>query len=313
MKTGTLITILITLAGCGGGGNGTVDAGDGGKQDMGTALDAGGDGGGGGDDAGMACMANSKCEGTVPAGRQCVTTVTARLLAEDGKPVAGLPMSLCDKGLCLNGTTDAAGVVLFAPCRISNAPAFKLVDDPNWANFGTRIPDQPGYDYHDVKLTAMPKDGSILPKDIYTTGKGTIDMATTFASGPVSLQVAASTNVEVQPYVKDDQTGQFRAAEMTNPPPGVDPALKLAQFIAMGPAETKFDPPAAFTIQNTKGWAAGTMVEFFLNGLDITDKPVPYGGWGSIGTGVVSSDGKTITPDKGVGLSTLAIVGIRKK
>jgi hypothetical protein len=93
----------------------------------------------------------------------------------------------------------------------------------------------------------------------------------------------------------------------------VDAALGLELFFGLAPIETVLDPPAALAVSNSKGWPADAEVELFLLGLAPNATYAPYAGWKSLGAGHVSSDGKTITTDPGVGIPQLSIVGIRKK
>jgi hypothetical protein len=93
----------------------------------------------------------------------------------------------------------------------------------------------------------------------------------------------------------------------------VDPTLKLELLFAAVPLETRFCPAAHVSVPNSLNWPAGTNVEFFIHGLEISQEYALYGGWGKVSDGAVSADGKTVETAADGGLPILSNFGIRKK
>jgi hypothetical protein len=124
-------------------------------------------------------------------------------------------------------------------------------------------------------------------------------------SGAVTLQFAAG-SVTFDPTGPTDPSAQeFRAAAISPAmaPPGLDPALGVKALWGLAPANAMLSPAAAMEVPNPDiSWMPGTSVDFLANGAEASaTAPVPYGGWGRIGTGTVSADGKTVTTDTGAG------------
>ena len=66
------------------------------------------------------------------------------------------------------------------------------------------------------------------------------------------------------------------------------------------------------SVPNTTGWAAGTEVEFWIHGVSVKEEWAPYGGWGKVSDGKVSSDGSRVETNEGDGIPILSVIGIRK-
>jgi hypothetical protein len=104
----------------------------------------------------------------------------------------------------------------------------------------------------------------------------------------------------------------FRAAAVS--PAKLPPPLNatVAAAWALAPLHTTITPPAQLQLPNPSGWAAGAAVDVYINGTDTTKSPLaPWGAWGLLGTGAVSSDAQSIvlTPAQG-GLPEIAMVGV---
>jgi hypothetical protein len=131
------------------------------------------------------------------------------------------------------------------------------------------------------------------------------------SSGGVTLTLAANARVDVDflTYENESQQG-FRAAALP------EPALaQLKQgFVAgyaLAPLETRICPSPALSLENSSALAAGTVLELFMLGLNVTEEWAPYGRWLKVGEGLVSDDGKTLEFPEGVPL--LTAIGVREK
>jgi hypothetical protein len=284
-------------SGSGGGATGT------GPMDSGTTSDAASVDSGQQVDAGSC---GQSCPGTPPAGSMCTLSADAQLLDTKGAPVSGEIVLLCGLNLCSSPVrSNAQGKVVFDLCLNMKSPALKYLGHATYVSFGAAMT-QPVETFPAATLVALPSQGIALP-----SGAGSV------TSGPVTLQLASGTVTFDPTQPNDPNSVQFRAAEMTpaQAPPGLDPTLGVKALWGLSPVNAKLGSPAALTVPNPDptGWPAGTKVDFVLNGLDESPMPaVPYGGWGVIGTGTVSSDGKTITTDSGAGngLPILGLVGV---
>jgi hypothetical protein len=83
-------------------------------------------------------------------------------------------------------------------------------------------------------------------------------------------------------------------------------------FVAT-PQNATFCPPAELVVDNIAGWPPNTPVEVFVHGVDTAEQWAPFGGWGKVSDGAVSSDGTRVQTSPEGGLPTLSAIGIRKK
>ena len=272
-------------------------------MDLSQAPSSSADGGAMDDGGGPpACTAQTaSCRGDQKPGWQCVKTLDVRLVDEAGAPVVGATPNLCGKNLCLYKATDALGQAHIAACYWLDSPAFKLIGGHDWVSFAAAVPPMEVISLPDTSLTRLPATGADFP----AAGKALV-----VTSGAVSLAITASTSVTFDSLYGDDM--KLRAAELKQPPPGVDASLGLELFFGLAPIDTVLDPPAALTVPNRKGWAANSKVELFILGLAAQGTYAPYAGWKSVATGHVTSDGSSITTDAGTGIPQLSIVGIRQ-
>jgi hypothetical protein len=80
---------------------------------------------------------------------------------------------------------------------------------------------------------------------------------------------------------------------------------------ALAPLETVICPSPALSIENTAELAAGTELELFVQGLDVSEEWAGYARWQKAGEGSVSDDGATLEfPD---GVPVLTAIGVREK
>ena len=92
--------------------------------------------------------------------------------------------------------------------------------------------------------------------------------------------------------------------------PGVA-AHSLSLLYGVAPIDTLFCPAARVTVANQAGWPAGARVAFYILGDDTAQPWAPYGDWGLISHGAVSSDGATIVTSDGEGFPLLETFGVR--
>ncbi|MGH7297291.1 MAG: hypothetical protein ACRELB_20295 [Polyangiaceae bacterium] len=263
----------------------------------------------GGTDAGAgdeppACLASSACGQAPLTGQECVTTMSATVVDGTGAPVQGLPVFLCGTNLCSEPSRTAAdGTVEVAVCLPFAAPALKVFSDPQWAPFAALLPSGgPSFALGTVPVVALPAAGAAL-----ASGSGTV------TSGGVSVTLASATvTFDVEHPTPDSQL--FRVVAV--PPAELPSTLQGGVTAAWGlaPLNTKLVPAAQLALPNTPGWAAGAAVDVYIDGTDpsATPPPAPWGAWGLLGTGAVSSDGASIvlTPAQG-GLPEIAMVGVK--
>jgi hypothetical protein len=281
-----------------------------------TSTGAPADGGGGSDaaavDAGddvaaegpASCTATSACAQTPTATQQCVTTVSTTLLDPTGAAAGGIPVFVCGTNLCSAPKKTAAdGTVQLTLCLPLATPALKVFDDPAWGPFAAALQGAgPSFAVGSVTVTPLPSTGA-------TMAAGTASAT----SGGVTLSLAGTTvKFDVEHQSADSQ--MFRAATVN--PATLPPPLggQVTAAWALAPLNTKLTPAAQLQLPNPSGWAAGAAVDVYLNGTDTTTKTpfAPWGAWGLIGTGAVSTDGQSIvlTTAQG-GLPEIAMVGVK--
>jgi hypothetical protein len=233
--------------------------------------------------------------------------LSATVVDANGKPVPHLIAQACGTNLCLNGTTDGSGHVVIDANASETKPAFKYGDGVNYARF------------------ALPLAGPTVSVDLGSQA--------TFAFDPPALGVPLTPSAEatsrgftltlpadlepIQPDPFDFPTAdlqKFRAVEVpvAAAPAAVDGSLGFGLLVALTPSDTALCPPAKLTVPNSPGWPAGSLVEFFLHGIDVEEQWAPYGGWAKVSAGTVSADGASIATDPDGGLPQLSIVGVRR-
>jgi len=312
--------VSLLLAGaalsCSGAGGGANDA-PGGAGSGGVVAATGGGGGtgpGGGSGGELGCP---KGPGFAPTGApQLINHVTARLLDESGAPAAQVPVLVCGFGACSKpGTTSAQGEL----CTLDKAtglcspgmqpgleitrPALKYGLGIEHVKFAQLLP--PGSEHAVGDVTAFR-----LPE--VAQGAALVPGSTATSNG-VSVTLAPDTTLEHDLLVFDEPALLgFRATliPIAKAPGAVDPSLGFGILVGTTPVDTKLCPPAALSVPNTAGWAAGTEVEIWVHGVSILEDWAPYGGWGKLSNGRVSDDGTRVTSTGGVPI--LGLFGIRK-
>lgn len=257
----------------------------------------------GGESGPPACLATSTCAQAPAKGQECVTTMGATLVDPTGAPVAGLPVYLCGTNLCSEPVkTGSDGSVEVAACLPFASPAIKVFSDPAWGAFAALLHGPgPSFELSAVTLTPLPAQGATL-----ASGTGIV------ASGGVGLALAGTkVTFDVEHQTPDSQLFRAAAVEL-----GALPATLRGRVVAawaLAPLNTTLSPPAQLQLPNAASLPAGSAVDVYLNGTDTTKpSPVaPWGDWGLLGTGAVSSDGASIvlTTAQG-GLPEIAMVGV---
>lgn len=300
-----LPALLLAVAGCSSSDGGAAAGGEGGGAPAGD---------GGPSDGAKTCEAQNGS--APPAGWQCVKTVDAVLVGVDGAPLAGANVTACGRNICNYAKSDASGKVHFDVYQYMDAPAFKVPAETPYVQFAWLLPkEKEVHDLGTIKLVPLPVDGA----EIQDNGGMPTTAAQTVTNGGVSLELPAQTTITIDTLTLQTPDQQaFRALVLDDAqlPPSVDPSLGLGMVVSLGPLDTLVDPPAAITLPNPKGWAAGSQVELFLHGVDLTSAAkAPYGKWQAIGTGTVAQDGKSISSDPGAGngVPELSLLGVRPK
>jgi hypothetical protein len=235
-----------------------------------------------------------------------VLSVKGRVLDPNGAPIPKLLAQVCGTNLCINGTTDATGTALVdVGNKMLTNPAFKYGEGYKFARFAAPLPKGGAYEFADDNTTAaLPAQGAA-----FTPGQDAV-------SGGVTLSIPAGgvVNVDTLNYDMPDMQ-LFRAVEIpiAKAGPAVDKSLNLEILYGAGPIETTLCPAAAVSVPNTPNWPAGTAVEFFVHGVDVSEIYAPYGGWAKVSDGVVSADAKAVVTAKGGGLPIVSAFGVRKK
>jgi hypothetical protein len=304
------LALALTLAACSG-----TSGSSGRDRSPSTRSDAGPRPGA---DSGSAKL-GATCEaGPGYAGPKTVTPfshLSATVVDLDGHPAGKVTAQACGVNICLNGTTDVQGFIAIDQTANMTRPAFKYGGGQSYARFALPLGNEGSTAVVDVDLgeqrTAAfdsPEMGAPLTPGAQATSRG------------VTLTLAKSTAVTVDlfDYATPDLK-KFRAAEIpiARAPAAVDAALGLALVVALTPAGTTFCPRAGLSVPNTPGWPAGSRVEFFLHGVEVTEEFAPYGGWAKVSGGAVSGDGATVETDATgaadgpAGLPILSVVGAR--
>jgi hypothetical protein len=228
-----------------------------------------------------------------------------------GSPLADVTAQVCGTNLCLNGTTNARGRV-----TIDMAPdaggllakaAFKYGGGIDYVKFALPLAKSGTIDVdlgNEVTVAFDPPANGVA-----------LTPGTTATSHDVSLELPPDMNpVAPDPFDFDTPDLQkFRAAVFPQGalPAAVDPSLGLSIVIGLAPNVTELCPAAKMSVANTAGWPGGSRVEFWLHGVDVTEKWAPYGGWALVSTGSVTADGTRVETDENGGLPQLGVVGIR--
>jgi hypothetical protein len=236
-----------------------------------------------------------------------VVHVSATVIDENGAPVPHLLAQACGTNVCVNGSTDANGVVIIDTDAKEQKPAFKYGDGKTHAKFALPLRgDSPiSVDLGEQRTVAFdpPESGAELAPGKLASSRG------------VELLLASDANpVKPDPFEFDTpDLRKFRAAAVStlDAPAAVDTSLGLGILYALTPSGAALCPPAKLTLPNSANYPAGSAVELYLHGIDVAEDWAPYGGWAKVSDGMVSADGKTISTTEQGGLPALSAIGVR--
>lgn len=316
----TSLVFALALAGCGGGDDGAGGSGGsgatGGSGGTGGAAGSGGQAGGGAGGATPQCATGPGYKET-PAPMQ-VDSLNGKVTDLDGNPAGDTVTTVCGTDICIFGSTDTQGTVVtcdkatsictpgILPGQAIDKPAFKYGLGLNYAKFALLLPS--GQSVFDVGTQTTAKFPAM--------GSGADLSAGSDASNSgVTVSIPAGAKIKLEPDYITAEEKQFRAVEIptAKAPEAVDATLGFEMLVATTPVDTHFCPNAKLTVPNSPGWVAGTEVEFWVHGVNTEEDWAPYGGWGKVSAGTVSSDGNSIETADGEGIPLLSVFGIRKK
>ena len=229
-----------------------------------------------------------------------VGEVTGQLVDEQGDPAPSAHVQVCAKNVCYDATLNANGQFGHDYGEEMNAPACKYGDGKAWGKLA--LPLGAGdSDVGTLTVVALPDfaDGAPL-----VPGEAA-------SSGGVTLSLADDAIVEIDDLTYEDQSEWgFRAAPLSE-----TVLAQLGQDFVMGfalaPLETVICPSPVLSLENSAGLAAGTELELFMQGHDVSEEWAAYAGWEKVGEGQVTEDGSALEfPD---GLPALTSIGIREK
>lgn len=236
---------------------------------------------------------------------QRVDSLSAELVDRDGEPVANELVQVCGLDLCTNGGSDTQGRVSITPAQEFREPAFKFGEGRESARFAWLLPDEPELELGVVRTVRLPP----LATAVALTPGETItyeELVLTLAPGTKIQIDGLSFRTPEERGLRAVRVPLDRAPEVVQSGPG------LELVYATTPVETRFCPPATLAIPNDEGWDAGTEVELWLHGVDITEEFAPYGGWAKVSEAVVSADGERIETTE-PGLRVLGVLGFRRR
>jgi hypothetical protein len=232
--------------------------------------------------------------------------LSATVVDLDGNPVSKVTAQACGVNICLNGTTDGQGTVVIDQTAKMVRPAFKYGGGQAYAKFALPLEAASAVNVDlGVERTVAfdpPDEGASLTPGTKATSRG------------VTLELAPSAAVAIDPFDYDTPAlKNFRAAEIptAEAPAAVDASLGLGILVALTPTGTTLCPRAKFSTPNSPGWPAGSRVEFFLHGVEVSEAFAPYGGWAKVSDGAVTGDGSAIETDDAGGLPIISVVGVR--
>jgi hypothetical protein len=238
-------------------------------------------------------------------GAVCIRGLDAHVVDLDAKPVQGMFVSMCG-GVCVPGTTGADGSVHVKGGYYFTAPGFVVAEGKS--RYATYVVPITGSGDITISTPVMvprfPDGGDAFPP------AGT---AKAVSSGDVTLQVAATTVVTIDPILwetADDKAFRSVTVALDHAPAFLDPSLGVELLYAVGPFETELAPPVGVALPNAKAWPAGTAVDILTHGY-LTTEP-GYATLAKVATAHVSADGTKISTDAGQGIDRLTWIGVRR-
>lgn len=232
-----------------------------------------------------------------------IAQVQAEFRLPSGEAAANLPVQVCGINLCLNYTASGSGALNVAPRSSMVLPALKYGDGFDFAELAVPLSD-PKPDLGELVAVPLPafSEGSQFPKSgALTNGDLTLD-----------LDSRGSFEHDILTYRDDELVFRSVAIPVGESPQALDPSLRFEVAYGVAPLGTTFCPPAKISLKNTGNWDPGTVVEVFVQGLDVAEKWAPYGQWVQVAEANVSSDGRRIETTSG-GIPILSSIALRRK
>lgn len=300
-----LLAFACSDAGAGSDPMGEPGGGSGGGGTAGTG------GSGGVTNTAPACDDLSACASSDTAGgavTTCVESVVAEIRDESGAAVPDFGVQVCGKDQCHREESDASGHVEFLLCRSIVEPALEIIGHSRFVTFASPLQGA-RTTFGSLTLIPLPSQGGELPD-----AAGAL---TTVSSGPVQLDIAAGTSLEVDALdcpSPDDRLLRAATVPLDKAPPGLDPAMDIELLVGLAPTCARLSAPAALTVPNEPGWSAGSKVDVLMHGIDpFGESPAPFGGWTTVASATVSGDGQQIVTDAtpGNGITHFALLGFR--
>jgi len=255
-------------------------------------------------EGGMSCVPQGYT--TTPDG-VVVDTVTVDVEDLQGNPMANTMAEICGFDVCHSGMTDANGHAFINAANDNmDEPRLRYGNDRTYVMLQAPLPNPPTVTFgliHTARLPDAATGVELVPGQ-------------QLSSGDVTLTLDAGTYIKFSTLdycYPEEQT--FRAVTIPLPPtttlPGVDPTLGFEMLFGMAPTQTLFCPSAQMTVPNAPNWAPNVPVEFWLQGIELDEKYAPYGGWGKVSDGAVSSDGSKVSTTAGQGIPVIGVIAVR--
>lgn len=244
-------------------------------------------------------------------GGVCLHAVQGRVVDDKGISVRDATVTVCGAA-CFYGRTGPEGDFTVPVGQYLRADLYSVLlhVQPQRAAYYVRLPRIEGGRASfaaPLPVLPMPADGPTIKDDT---------SAQTLTAGGVTLTVEAGTDIFISLEDAREPTlgRKFRPLRVTRfdtlPFLG---DLKPAALFAFGPFEAEFSKPARLTLDNAQiALPANTVVEF-LGQKGLLKGMLPGADFAVLGTGKVSSDGKRVEMDAGVGVSLLTWIAVRKK
>jgi hypothetical protein len=247
------------------------------------------------------------------------SSVTAKIVDQNGAPVVGQPALICGLNVCSDrGMTKADGTISISTNLSEKRPAFKVGDALNYAEIA-------------IQLTTTTTDLTAGGTAVITTANfqgvagQALNPGNSATSGDVTVAVPANATVSFDLIHGTPDQQLFRSVNipMANEGPWLASSgkteFKLLYGVAV--AETSICPaakvtvnlPHATTMPNDFGWAPGAAVEFWIMTTSAGQEYAPNGGWAVMSDGTVSADGKSVSTVDGQGFVLLENFAIRLK
>jgi hypothetical protein len=293
--------------------SGTDDDGNGGN---GATGNNGGNGGTGNDGGGGTSGGGPVCEAPQPAHAgevDGVDSITAHYVDLLGNDAEGVQTTVCGTNICsepvdsaMDGTVtvDASGIDSF------NDPRFNVSQNAlMFAKLSALIPTKPTHDFGQVRVIPMAEASAGVP----------INAGQEATHGGVTLNVPAGASVEHDEIDVPEPYRVLRGAvvDITEFPasefPSVPAGLGIEVLVVAMPLGTHICPAAELRFDNVNNWAAGTMVDIYINGAKTFDHYAPYGEWAIIAEAEVSADGLEVVTTADSGVELLGTFGAAPK